>query len=406
MRRFLILCFVVIHTYIFSQVEHHFMFEYGVFSLKDNNINAIRFVPEIIIENFKMAYGFNFSYDTNGLYFYNQYLSIEGILSKIEYIYYTNNFISVDLSRKNELSMSDKLIIKNFYISHIFPLFYYPSGSLYLNFDFINSELLVDNIINPDIIGFALKVKPLYFFNIDLLKDISLNFDVAIDDDPDNRKSIRLTNEKYYFNDSSTNFIFIYNAGIGLQLTKNIFFNSSLKLDYLSIYSKGNGFFMGLNMEFLKSIYLNLTMGFCGERFIPIYINNFYESEKFDKLKEIDVVNSHYYYKGNFGVNIFEDSMKIDFDIEKSYKNPSFYLSFILLNKFLRVVDLKISFCKENIEKFEDVFYSSDFSRMLIDFKFYMSSNLIFGFEYKYLFHDYEIFNYKNDIYMYLNAKF
>ncbi|MEM4326498.1 MAG: hypothetical protein QXU40_04290 [Candidatus Pacearchaeota archaeon] len=405
-----LLAIFLITVPLYSNVKYNFGFQYGVFSVKDYTFNVIRYIPQVSFDNFSISMNLDFIYDTNGNFYYNKYSTIQSILSKIEKINYTNDFLSIDIERKVELTLSDEILLKRFYLTHLTPLYYYPSGIASLNLDFLSLHIITDNILDFDIIASSFKLKPLFFVGEELLKGINTTIDMVIDTDPENIKKINIKNEPAQFNDNSSNFIFNYKAGIDSTIYKNNFLKFSLKFDYAGIYTKGVGFFGGVMGEFFDLFNLNLNYAFCTERFVPHYFDVFYENERAYKFSNLDNINSSYnYYSISSGIGFFDKNLKLQFEFEKQdreNKNPELYISFIANRKFFKILDLRISFHKADIKRIEDLTLSSEFSRLFIGFNFYMSDNILFGFEYKYLFHHVEIFDYKNDIFMYIKAIF
>ncbi|MCX7821110.1 MAG: hypothetical protein N2258_05475 [Brevinematales bacterium] len=395
---------------LYSNIAYNFGFEYGVFSVKDYTFNVIRYTPQISTENFLASINFDFIYDTNGNFYFNKYTTIESIFSKIAKIQYTNDFFFLEIEKKLELQLTDGILMKRFYINHLSPLYYYPSGRAFLNLDFLNLIIITDNILDFDIFASSFKIYPLFFTKQENLKDIFINFETLIDLDPENTKKINIKNEPIKFNDISSNYVFNYKFGLTSPIYKNNFLNFSLNIDYAGIYTKGIGFFGGIMGEFWNLFNLSLTYGFCGEKFVPHYVDVFYENEKNFKFNSLDNINVSYnYYSIASGLTFFDKNLKLEIEFEKQErenKNPELYLSITFDKKFFKIIDLRFSFHKADIKRIEDLTLSSDFSRMSLNFNFYMSENIIFGFEYKYLFHPIEIINYKNDIFMYIKANF
>ncbi|MEJ5283886.1 MAG: hypothetical protein WHS77_02440 [Brevinematales bacterium] len=409
MMRYFLALFLIIGP-LYSNVKYNFGFQYGVFSVKDYTFNVIRYIPQISWESFSISMNLDFVYDTNGNFYYNKYSTLQSILSKIEKINYTNDFLSVDIERKVELTLSDGVLLKRFYLTHLTPLYYYPSGIASLNFDFLSLYVIIDNILDFDIIASSIKLKPLFFVEEELLKDINITFDIGFDTDPENIKKMNIKNEPLKFEDNSSNFIFIYKPGIDSIIYKNNFLKFSLNLAYAGIYTKGVGFFGGVMGEFFNLFNLGLNYAFCTEKFVPHYFDIFYENERAYKFYDLDNINSSYnYYTISSGINFFDKNLRLQVEFEnqdRENKNPELYVSFIADRKFFKILDLRISFHKADIKRIEDLTLSSDFSRMFIAFNFYMSDYIVFGFEYKYLFHTVEIFDYKNDIFMYIKSTF
>ncbi len=412
MKRFVLLLFFFTTSLYSLKWEMGFNFEYGVFSVYDTSYNLLRFCPKIGFENFKLCFGMNFIYETNGNFLNSQWNNWQMILSRLEYIQFDGNIFFLDINKMESFTLEDGLLLRRISTRKFFPLLYYPGGITGVNFDFLSFQFFTENIVSPSISGGNLTLKPLSFFTESIWGESSLNLICAVDLDPYSRISYNLNTKEYSFESSYSNQIFLYSLKGNIPLLKNKFFNISLNGSYAGIYNKGSGLFIGIEGLIYNILKYRYDYGFCGEKFLPHYIDVFYDRERRYKFDNLEEINQRYdYHRVLAGIVLFEEMMNVNFEYERELRGsslPSMYFYVDLDKKYFKVLDLKLGYFRPNLEKAEDFFIMYDNnSYMFICGNFFMSENINFGFEYRYYFHKMEEDELKyNSIYLFLTSFF
>lgn len=397
------------------KVDCSFDFEFGIFTLPTNNYNVVRYFPKITIDDFKLSLGLNFFYETNATYNYNDFIDWQSILSKIEASYYKTNFIQFSVKREEAFTLGDGFVVSRFSTSRYYPYFYYPAGYLSLNFYYGGVELFIENLLDPDIFGGRLYLKPLFFLSNTLLKDTTISFVLVDDSDPSNPFSFTNKEHIFAFGDGAENYdIMVYSVGGNFPLInlKEDLFSISAKCNYGSIKDMGNGIEAGMFGKILKYILYGLDYGFAKAGFLPHYFDEFYYAERsrnFESLKEIS--EGYQFYKVTLGFSAFQDGLKLITEIEnKGFKSEMYdvYLFIKMEKEYFKILDVYLGYLRKNVmsagEFFSPLSYGSIF---LLKFDFYLSERIIYGVDYRYnfTFSSTEIVPY-NSLYMYIKTLF
>ncbi|MGC8765020.1 MAG: hypothetical protein ACP5QT_03955 [Brevinematia bacterium] len=405
---------IFLYGYLYAiKWEVGFNFEYGVFSIYEVSYNLFRFSPKFELESFKLCYGIDFIYDTNGNFLNTRWNNWQMILSRLEYAEFNNPFFSLDIRSVENFTLGDGLIVKNLSTRKFFPFFYYPMGTTGLNFDFLSFNLFTDNIIDFDIMGANIVFKPLYFFTQSIWKDISIGISTVADFDPYNVISYDTNTKEYTFEDNYSNLtVLLYRINGSIPLMKNKFFTISFNSSYAGIYEKGSGVLIGINGVIFGVMKYGYDYGFFGKKFLSHYIDLFYEKERNHKFQKLDEINEDYnYYRILTGLTLFENMMDVDFEYCRELRNnvfPEVYFSISLDKRYFKVLDLSVGYYRPDFEKVEDFFVAFyNTSYLFIDLNFFMSETINFGFEYRYYFYNKENNESPyNSIYLFLTSYF
>jgi len=371
-----------------------FDFELGVFTSKDKNQNVLRFFPKIQLEDFNLKAGLDFFYTTNGSCNYYDFKDWRAFISKLQ-LCYTNasspfNFL---VERVNDFTFGSGFILRNFTTSRYYPEFYFNSAQININFKFLSFNLFTDNILDFDINGARMLLKPLFFFAGDSIFGNSyIAFTGVCDIDPLNPVSFTNETSAYNFTDSKTNLnVFVYGIEMGIPAYKNNFFLLSFNMDYASIYNNGSGVSFGTVLRGFDFVELKLNYGFSEKKFMPFYFDNLYDLERYEKYQKLNEINEEYqFYDVGLFLFIFSENLKFSFELIKKRTADSFtdiYISLFFGRDYFKVFDFTLTYFRPEVSKAEEVFLPlSSKSTFLTDFNFYMSEMVVFGLDYRYTF--------------------
>jgi len=384
-----------------------FDFQYGVFSYIDKSYTMMNFFPNFKFDNLYISIGLNFSFETNGDFLFDDWKNWKAIFSKgVNSINFHKEGFFLEIEKMDNISFEGG-IVKIFNPSRFYPFYFYPSMLVGFTNNFLESIFFTENIFDFDILIFNFDLKPLFFFIDNIFKESSIILNFGFDLDPFNQSF----NMNYTFDDYFTNFnVFLYSFGVNLPLLKNNFFFFSLNSFFSGIYSKGKTLSFGLDSLLFNVVFLKFKYGICEERYMPNYLDIFYDLERQNRMKILDEIDKSYNYMSiNSGVSLFEKMLEIGLEYKQEYRKEGLgdaYFYVRVDKKYFKVLDLKIRYYRKNLLDINDFWLMYDkISDFSIKTDFYMSERIIFGFEYIYFFHDLMAKDLKNNfVYMSISA--
>jgi len=222
-----------------------------------------------------------------------------------------------------------------------------------VRFPYIGIETVANDVLDWDVIGARLYVRPLAGLSSPVLKGLEFGGTVVADFDP--LQEYSSTDTKPPKNNPASETVTTFGVDAGLPIIMREDMDLVTFADWSLISGKGNGFTFGTNFRYAWFT-LNAQLRYLGKRFVPHYFDPFYWVERPLKYNSLDLISEDYfgYLVGTdidlFGVVIlyfmWEDGL-ID------VVDPRIRTGIVLGEDVFRKIGFHITYDKKGIDSFK-----------------------------------------------------
>jgi hypothetical protein len=228
-------------------------------------------------------------------------------------------------------------------------------GTLF-KFPFLGVEFLVDDVLDWDIIGGRLYLRPLGFMPVPVLKNLQLGGTLVTDIDP---QEVPVDSPE---DNSASVSVSVYGFDIGIPLIDKQDVSLLAYVDWAQIREKGNGFTVGSTFNYRWFTLLG-QLRFFGEEFVPHYFDPFYERDRAAKFNSLDLITDRYagYFIGT-DLSLFE-FLNLYFYWEDGFdtpEGPRIQTGIGITENALAKFGASLSYDKKDIDDFSDFFDEED----------------------------------------------
>jgi len=243
----------------------------------------------------------------------------------------------------------------------------------------VGFESVVDDVLDWDVIGLRVYVRPLTSLSYPIIKDIKFGGSVVMDLDP---QEIQLSEEygpPHDHPDSETVSI------VGIDTEAPIFQRGPSSLiayaDWATINGKGNGSIIGTTYRY-SWFKLIAQLRFLGEQFVVGYFDPYYEVERALKYDSLDTITDFYMgYLAGTDLSLFNFASFYFFysDGFNDPPGPRIQAGIGTQEGALPKIDVGLSYDKKDVSGFRDFFKLSDsLFQMKVGYKISSFAKIVF----------------------------
>jgi hypothetical protein len=252
-------------------------------------------------------------------------------------------------------------------------------------FPYLGIQTMVNDVLDWDILGARLYLRPLAGLDSALLKELEFGVTAAVDFDPQQEYGAVDIGPPH--DNSSSVSVSTFSADAGLPLIKGENMDLLTYVEWGLVSGKGNGITLGADYRY-KWLRLYGQFSYLGERFVVNYFDPFYLVERPAKYDSLDAYTESYlgYLAGiGFDVNRVGSFYFTWQDNNAKVTQARVRTGFTLADDLWDRVDFDIAYDKKDIDSFDDFFSFTD-SLLEVTFVYTMTQVASIAFQHRYTF--------------------
>ena len=269
-----------------------------------NGYQRLGFLPHFSYGMWR--FGFNFTFEFDGDFSLRDldkdgradtWTSLIDWLYKLEYVEYAEKGEPIYglIGEFDSYYLGNGMLLKDFNNNLFYPyilqrglLFDFDAGVV--NFPFIGIESIVNDVLDWDVLGARLFVRPLAGLNVPI-SQLEVGGTVVADLDPKQKYDSKDTRPPK--DNAASKTVTTFGIDVGLPLMTSEDMALETYVDWAMIMDKGNGFSAGADFRY-KWIEFVAELRFLGKQFEPHYFDPFYWVERPDKYNDLDLITDRY----------------------------------------------------------------------------------------------------------------
>lgn len=372
-----------------SKPKFGFGIEFGNVTINGTNYNQIRMQPDLALGKFGIGLDLNIEFDANGKIRAEEWTSWQAILAKITYIRFGKKFekpVYVKLGGINDFTLGHGQIMYQYNNMLNYPNVKKLGLAFDLDLKYAGFESMLDNILNPDILGIRVFGRPLINLKLPIINSLEIGASYVVDTDPLNTVS---NASPYLFTDNPLSRpVGVWGLDLGAIVLKNFVVDMLAYADFVAIEGKGTGEIMGVAGKLISVIPYRLEVQILQSKFITRYFDTFYDGSRAALYNKLDTyTNSYAGLLFSSGLSILDDKLAFLITIRDAFNDsilPELQFDFKLSKDLLKKVGFTFSWYRKEIFFFTDIFKFEDVnSVMMTELQYMVSDNLALIINYK-----------------------
>ncbi len=365
--------------------------QFGTVTIDGTNYNTIRFQPDLALGKFGIGLDINFEFSAKGDFRFEEWNSAQAILSKILYIRWgqKGDMVYAKAGNINDFTLGHGVLMNRYSNMLNYPAYKKIGLAFDLDLKNFGLESMVANILDPDLFGGRIYVRPLLGSSLPIVNNLEIGATAVLDVDPQNENPPASSPYSYIFiSTNSTNTVFAYGMDAGLPVINTPVVSMLGYMDFAAIGGSGSGEILGVAGSLVSFVPYQLELRILQPGFIPSYFDAYYDSARSSKYNTLHtaVTNGYVGWMLSSGVSLLEKKVIWTLQLEDSFgdaSNPMLTMNFFLSPDLLKKVGLKLVWIRKNITKFSDVFeFKTADSIAILDLDYYISDEMALSIRY------------------------
>lgn len=338
---------------------------FGQMSVSGTNYNTLRLEPEFDFDGMNLGLVMNYDFDVSNNFVATEWNSWQALLTKVNFsLGKQDDPVYLRIGGLENFTLGDGFIFDNYTSMLNYPAVNINGVSLDLRFHYFGIDAMADNILLWDIMGIRAYMRPFADMNSSMMSNFEIG--LTFGDDLNSQNMFPPSGMPYAFsyNTGPQVSAMVYGADIGTLLNADPDFIIKGYADIAYIQNMGSGETAGFKGILVRAIPYNIALRVLQPSFLPEFFDIFYEtsrSYKYQNLGNLSNINAGWI--GSTGLDLVSNAVTLNFQYESYFSrdiNPSFLVSFEMTRDFLKLIGIKFSYLRQNIENINDFYINND----------------------------------------------